>query len=243
MTSSSSLRLPLGVVAACLALLGTAVVAAPAQAVDTSSSVVISEVYGGGGNSGAPYNKDFIELYNSSDASVSVDGWSVQYGSAGGKAEYPLPEPQTTKIEIPGSLGGVTLGQTKDEVFAQWGDEATCGKNFCHWGANSYPYQGYAEVGFENGVVSYVDIGWIPHFVDGKRPIRRSITKFHTAEGIRLKSTAKEVKKAFPDATTVSPGNDTLYKFATDDATMYIEVGRFVEEIFIHEPGFSFDGE
>ena len=58
--------------------------AAPAQAVDTSSSVVISEVYGGGGNSGAPYNKDFVELFNRSAAAVDVSTWSVQYASAAG---------------------------------------------------------------------------------------------------------------------------------------------------------------
>jgi uncharacterized protein len=45
---------------------------------------VISEVYGGGGNPGAQYQNDFIELYNSSAADVSLEGWSVQYSSAGG---------------------------------------------------------------------------------------------------------------------------------------------------------------
>ncbi|MDZ4348945.1 MAG: lamin tail domain-containing protein [Xanthomonadaceae bacterium] len=51
----------------------------PAQA-----QVVVSQVYGGGGNSGAPIRSDFIELFNSGDAPVSVDGWSVQYASATG---------------------------------------------------------------------------------------------------------------------------------------------------------------
>lgn len=46
--------------------------------------VVISEVYGGGGNSGAHYKNDFIELYNPTDTPVSVGGWSVQYTSATG---------------------------------------------------------------------------------------------------------------------------------------------------------------
>ncbi|WP_163102101.1 DUF4350 domain-containing protein [Peribacillus alkalitolerans] len=46
--------------------------------------VVISQVYGGGGNSGAPYNKDFIELYNPTDQPVTLDGWSVQYASKTG---------------------------------------------------------------------------------------------------------------------------------------------------------------
>lgn len=41
--------------------------------------VVISQVYGGGGNSGAVYKSDFIELYNPTDEDVSLDGWSVQW--------------------------------------------------------------------------------------------------------------------------------------------------------------------
>jgi hypothetical protein len=44
--------------------------------------VVITEVYGGGGNSGAPYTNDFIELTNNSSSPVDVTGWSIQYASA-----------------------------------------------------------------------------------------------------------------------------------------------------------------
>ena len=47
-------------------------------------SVVISQVYGGGGNSNAPFTHDFIELFNRSAAPVNLTGWSVQYGSSGG---------------------------------------------------------------------------------------------------------------------------------------------------------------
>src|SRR5688572_2857734 len=46
--------------------------------------VVISQVYGGGGNAGATYKNDFIELHNRSNAPVTVTGWSVQYASSGG---------------------------------------------------------------------------------------------------------------------------------------------------------------
>jgi hypothetical protein len=58
----------------------------------TSSSVltigldhlVISQVYGGGGNSGAQYTHDFIELHNPSSAPLSTAGMSLQYASATG---------------------------------------------------------------------------------------------------------------------------------------------------------------
>jgi predicted extracellular nuclease len=54
-----------------------------AQAV--SPDLVVSQVYGGGGNSGATLTNDFIEIYNRGAATVSVDGWSVQYASSAGR--------------------------------------------------------------------------------------------------------------------------------------------------------------
>lgn len=48
----------------------------------TNSQVVISQVYGGGGNSGATYTHDFIELFNRGTAPVAISGWSVQYAGA-----------------------------------------------------------------------------------------------------------------------------------------------------------------
>jgi predicted extracellular nuclease len=61
-----------------------AIAAAATPALATSPDVVISEVYGGGGNSGAPWRNDYVELYNRSAAAVSLSGWSVQYASAAG---------------------------------------------------------------------------------------------------------------------------------------------------------------
>jgi hypothetical protein len=47
-------------------------------------SVVISQVYGAGGNAGATYKNDFIELHNRGNTAVNLAGWSVQYASAAG---------------------------------------------------------------------------------------------------------------------------------------------------------------
>lgn len=51
-----------------------------------AGDVVISEVYGGGGNFGATLKNDFIELYNRTAAAISLNGWSVQYASATGSS-------------------------------------------------------------------------------------------------------------------------------------------------------------
>ena len=47
-----------------------------------SPDVVISQVYGAGGNSGATLRNDFIELFNRGTAAIDLSGWSVQYGPA-----------------------------------------------------------------------------------------------------------------------------------------------------------------
>lgn len=49
-----------------------------------SSSIVISQVYGGGGNSGATWKNDFVELFNRGSVAVDVTGWTVQYASSTG---------------------------------------------------------------------------------------------------------------------------------------------------------------
>ena len=102
-----------------------------------SSGIVVNEVYGGGGNSGATYTSDFIELRNRGTAAVSLDGWSVQYhsGSATGQWQVtqlsgsiapgaiylvaeaagtggtqPLPTPQATgTIAMSGTSGTVAV--------------------------------------------------------------------------------------------------------------------------------------
>jgi hypothetical protein len=51
-------------------------------ALTSQAQVVISQVYGGGGNSGATYNKDFVELFNRGTSAVDISGWSIQYQSA-----------------------------------------------------------------------------------------------------------------------------------------------------------------
>lgn len=50
-----------------------------AQAPQSASVVRISQIYPGGGGTGATYGCDFIELFNSSPDPAVLNGWSVQY--------------------------------------------------------------------------------------------------------------------------------------------------------------------
>ena len=61
-----------------------AAVLAFAAAGSAQAQVVISQVYGGGGNSGATLKSDFIELHNNGSTAVDLSGWSVQYASSAG---------------------------------------------------------------------------------------------------------------------------------------------------------------
>lgn len=65
-------------------LLGGPVPRPRAVAAPLAHDLRISQIYGAGGNAGATYRSDFIELHNAGTAAVDLDGYSVQYASATG---------------------------------------------------------------------------------------------------------------------------------------------------------------
>mgnify|MGYP001508123814 FL=1 len=81
----------LGALALATALSSAALAMPTATAAIDGSAAVISEVYGGGGNKGAAFTHDFIELYNPTDAPIDLSGYTVEYfsasGNTGGKVE------------------------------------------------------------------------------------------------------------------------------------------------------------
>jgi len=100
----------------------------------TPGKIVISQVYGGGGNSGSVFKNDFIELFNSGGSSVSVTGWSVQYASAAGTTwqvtnlsgsiapgQYYLVQEAlgaggTTNLPAPDATGTIAMAATAGKV-------------------------------------------------------------------------------------------------------------------------------
>ena len=80
-----------------------------------SAQVRISQVYGGGGNTGATYTNDFVELFNAGTSTVDISGWSVQYTSATGTGTWQVATiPALSSIPAGGyflvGLGGSTVG-------------------------------------------------------------------------------------------------------------------------------------
>ena len=70
----------------------------PSAAHASASGVVVSQVYGGGGNSGASFRNDYVELFNGGTSAVDLSGWTVQYATAAGTSW------QTTALS--GTIGG-----------------------------------------------------------------------------------------------------------------------------------------
>jgi predicted extracellular nuclease len=88
-----------------------------------SSNVVISQVYGGGGNSGATYKNDFIELFNRGNTRVSLNGMSVQYASSAGTTwqvtnlgNITLQPGQYYLVQEAAGAGGTTNLPTADAI-------------------------------------------------------------------------------------------------------------------------------
>lgn len=68
---------------ALLVLVAVSLTAAAARA-SGAGSIVVAEVFAAGGNSGAPYANDYVELVNRGSGAVDLSGWTLQYASASG---------------------------------------------------------------------------------------------------------------------------------------------------------------
>ncbi len=69
-----------------LTLMAVLIAGLSSPAIAASPDLVISQVYGGGGNANATYQNDFVEIFNRGASSVSLGGKSIQYTSAGGSS-------------------------------------------------------------------------------------------------------------------------------------------------------------
>jgi uncharacterized protein len=125
-------RLLVATLGALLATPGIPIRPMPVAAV--SPSIVISQVYGGGGNSGATYTHDFIEVFNRGATTVDISTWSVQYAAAAGTnwartnltgslapGQYFLVQEAqgaggTTPLPAPDAIGTISMSSTSAKV-------------------------------------------------------------------------------------------------------------------------------
>jgi hypothetical protein len=72
--------------------------ASAGTALAVSPDLVISQVYGAGGNTGALFQNDYVELYNRSVSAVDLDAYSIQYASATGTGNFGATAGQLTEL-------------------------------------------------------------------------------------------------------------------------------------------------
>jgi uncharacterized protein len=128
-----------------------------------STDVVISQIYGGGGNAGATLTHDFIELQNRGSSPVVLTGWSVQYAAAGGATWQVTPltgtippggfrlvqEAQgaggTTPLPTPDDTGTIAMSATAGKVaLVRTASPLACGAN-CDTAPDVHDFVGYGS--------------------------------------------------------------------------------------------------
>ncbi len=100
-----------------------------------SAQVVVSQVYGGGGNSGAPYTHDFVELFNRGTTPAALGGKSIQYASSSGNFNGIFNLPSATLqpgqyylVQLASGATGVALPATPDASGTSPNLSGTAGK-------------------------------------------------------------------------------------------------------------------
>ena len=106
-TSGRMRRVLTGIAAVTTSALACAGLLVPSANAGPASHLLINEVYGGGGNSGATLTHDFVELVNTSDQPIDLAGLSLQYASATGGSWQVTP---LTGITVPAG-GQVLIGE------------------------------------------------------------------------------------------------------------------------------------
>ncbi|HWT95815.1 MAG TPA: ExeM/NucH family extracellular endonuclease [Solirubrobacteraceae bacterium] len=139
-----------------LSLALAALAAAPTVAQAASPDLVVSQVYGGGGNSGAAYTHDYVELFNRGTAPVSTAGRSVQYASATGTGAFqatPLPDATVQ----PGQAFLVQLAAGAGNGQALPAPDATGGLNLSGTGGKVALATGTESLGCNGGSIACSD--------------------------------------------------------------------------------------
>ena len=65
-----------------LSLFFAGVLLTASAAHSASSDIVVSQLFAGGGNAGASFTNDFVELFNRGTTTIDLSGWTIQYASA-----------------------------------------------------------------------------------------------------------------------------------------------------------------
>lgn len=149
------------------AVISLTFLSSPARSQSVSPNVVISQIYGGGGNQGATLTHDFIELFNRGSVAVNLGNWTVQYASAEGSTwdrtvlmgtiepgqYYLVQETQgnggTVGLPTPDAIGGLRLSAMAGKVALVDNQELLSGS--APTGAGIVDFVGYGTANAAEG--------------------------------------------------------------------------------------------
>jgi hypothetical protein len=228
-------------------------------AFSSQAQVVISQVYGGGGNTGATFTNDFIELFNRGTVAQDLTGWSVQYASSTGTTwavtnltnvtlapgKYYLIQQAagstpSTALPTPDATGTLAMSGTSGKVLlanvttAQTGSNPTGSQiiDFVGFGtANAY--EGTAAVAALTNSTAAIRLN------GGCTDNNQNSTDFSTGTPTpRNSSTATNTCSTSPSLAIASPTGGTIYSPITTSANVALSISNFV----VGNPGTGIDG-
>ena len=136
----------------------------PTPTPSVGGDVVISQVYGGGGNTGADLKNDFIEIMNHGSSPISLNGWSVQSAALATSNWLVTPLPNftlqpgqyfliqesqgaggTDDLPTPDAIGTITVSSTSGKIALVSNTTTLTGN--CPTGSGIVDFIGYGANG------------------------------------------------------------------------------------------------
>ena len=134
----------------------------PTPTPSVGGDVVISQVYGGGGNTGADLKNDFIEIMNHGSSPISLNGWSVQSAALATSNWLVTPLPNftlqpgqyfliqesqgaggTDDLPMPDAIGTITVSSTSGKIALVSNTTTLTGQ--CPTGSGIVDFIGYGS--------------------------------------------------------------------------------------------------
>lgn len=232
----------------------------------TQAQVVISQIYGAGGNSGAVFTHDYVELFNTTSSPIDISGWTLNYasntGAFGTSNRNTLPSGTIINgnryllIQLAGGANGSPLPVTADVIVtatpinmaAANGKIALTNDNVALSGAN--------PIGASN-LIDFVGFGTATNFEGtGAAPAPSTTNAIFRLNGgctdtnnnsadfsaaaaaPRNSSSATNVCSNAPSLVISSPSNNAIFNPETTSVNIAISVSNFV----VGNPGAGIDG-